>query len=290
MKKLWVAVTAHNPLMRLDPLLNVLSNYEKFPHEVKITIYIDYNSQNQVELLESIFETFKKINIIVKVAEPVYENWYLTWAHKLDLATAILNREADYYIYQENDMLLTISNFNYFQKWKPVLAKRNLEPGFFRYENFAGKKIPFDNHKIHSLTKETPNIWTDVGFKVPVFLVMDREIDFFVQLPNAYYAAMILTQEDGLKYIKSKSYDPGLSYSRVVLQNWPLADRSSMGLGFENVPDGLMHRRCIPVAKEGDKYIPHSCGMICHDDQKYSKTFVENNIKLLNFDEILTLG
>ena len=288
-KKLWVAITAHNPLERLNPLVNVLAEYEKYPHEVSVNIYINYGAQDQIETLEKVLGVFKKIQLTVKVAEPAYENWYLTWAHKVDLAMAILNHKADYYIYQENDMLLTLENFNYFIKWKPVLAQRGFEPGFVRYENYLEQKIPFDNHKVHSLTKETPNVWSSIGFKVPTLLVMDFEIDFFVQFPNPYYGAMILDEIDGRAYIKSDSYDPEKSYLKVLKQNWPIADRSSMGLCFENVPVGYEHRRCVPVHKQGGAYAPHDCALLCHDDNKYSLEFVQRKVPLVICDKMLSL-
>jgi hypothetical protein len=105
-KKLWVAITAHNPLARIDPLLNVLREYSKFPCQVEIYIYINYEVQDCVPDLEKIVSTIPNISVEIKVASPGYQFWYLTWAHKTDLALAILNRRADFYIYQENDMLI----------------------------------------------------------------------------------------------------------------------------------------------------------------------------------------
>jgi hypothetical protein len=172
-KKLWVAITAHNPLVRLNPLINVLSEYEKFPHDVIVHIYINYEAQNDVETLESVLTQFKNIKIEVKVASPDYSGWFLTWAHKTDLALAILNRVADYYIYQENDVLIRKDNFDYFVKWKPVLERYGLEPGFGLYENLDGRRIPIGNYERWNLSKETPNVWHNIGFTVPKILVVD---------------------------------------------------------------------------------------------------------------------
>lgn len=59
-KKLWVAITAHNPLERLNPLVNVLAEYEKYPHEVSVNIYINYDAQDQVETLEKFLNYLKR--------------------------------------------------------------------------------------------------------------------------------------------------------------------------------------------------------------------------------------
>lgn len=288
-KKIWVAITAHNPLSRIDPLINVVKAYNSFISDVCIYVYIDYASQDCVDDLLKILKTVSNKTVEIKVASPGYENWYLTWAHKTDLALAVLNRAADFYIYQENDMVLLWENFVYWARWKPRLAQLGLEPGFVRYELFENKKIAFDNYFPYSLSRETPNIWGPVGFTVPKLLVVDREVHFFVQLANPYYGAMILDQPDAEVYIRSDSCDPEKSYARVGVRNWPIADRSSMGLAFESIPSGYEHRRCVPVRKEDGVYKLHPNGLIRHDDLKYSPKLKELHGSLLDCDYLLSL-
>jgi hypothetical protein len=289
-KKIWVAITAHNPLNRIDCLLRVVRAYSDFPCAVSVCVYINYEAQDDQEPLEEVLRTVDGVQTEVKVASPGYEGWYLTWAHKTDLALAVLNRQADYYIYQENDMVLSLSNFIYWIRWHPRLKRLGLEPGFVRYENFEGRKIPFDNHYPYSLLRETPSIWGSVGFTVPKILVVDRSINFFAQLANPYYGAMILDQEDAGTYIRSDSYDPEKSYARVGIRNWPIADRSSMGLAFENAPSTYEHRRCVPVYKDGNVYKLHPDGLILHDDTKYSEQLSELHETLLDCDCLLKLS
>jgi len=288
-KKIWVAITAHNPLVRLNPLINVLNEYEKYPHDITVNIYVNYEAQDDVITLESALEQFKNIKIEVKVAGPEYDGWYLTWAHKTDLALAILNRVADYYIYQENDVLIRKDNFDYYRKWKPVLERYNLEPGFALFESFENKRIPVGNYERWSLVKETPNVWHNIGFTVPKLLVVDHEVDFFIQLGSPYYCGMILTQHDGELYIRSDSYDPQKSYLKTGIRNWPIADRSSMGLAFEYLPVGFEHRRCVPVAKKENRYEILEFGLVRHDDDKYSKQFKKRDEDLLCLEEMLVL-
>jgi hypothetical protein len=288
-KKVWVAITAHSPLSRIDPLLNVVRAYNAFVCDVCIYVYVDYASQACVEDLLKILKTVSIKTVEIKVAYPEYENWYLTWAHKTDLALAVLNRAADFYIYQENDMVLLWENFVYWARWKPRLAQLGLEPGFVRYELFENKKIAFDNYFPYSLSRETPNIWGPVGFTVPKLLVVDREVHFFVQLANPYYGAMILDQSDAEVYIRSDSCDPEKSYAKVGIRNWPIADRSSLGLAFESVPSGFEHRRCVPVQKKDGVYKLHSDGLIKHDDLKYSPKLKELHGTLLDCDYLLSL-
>jgi len=289
-KKIWVAITAHNPLARLDCLLGVIKEYSAYPCEVFIYVYIDYESQGVADRLNEILNRVSCKTVEIKIAPPEFKNWYLTWAHKTDLALAVLNRAADIYIYQENDMHLTFENFKYWFKWRPRLKPLGLEPGFVRFENYKNKKVPFDNYFPYSLTYSTPNVWGSRGFEVTKTLVIDRDVDFFVQLANPYYGAMILDQNGAERYIRSDSFDPEKSYARVGIRNWPIADRSSMGLAFEEVPAGCEHCRCVPVSRVGDQYTLLSFGLIWHDDNKYSKELEKIHGNLLSCDNILTLN
>jgi hypothetical protein len=81
---------------------------------------------------------------------------------------------------------------------------------------------------------------------------------------------MILDQTDADKYIRSQSFDPHKSYELVGVRNWPIADRSSMGLAFENLPAGHEHRRCVPIKKVKGVYQPHPWCLLQHDDTKYA--------------------
>ena len=288
-KKLWVAVTAHNPLARLDCLVGVIKEYSKYSCEVCINVYINYDAQDSANLLQSVLERVSNKTVDVKIASPGYENWYLTWAHKTDLALAVLNHAADFYVYQENDMHLTFENFKYWVKWMPRLRPLGLEPGFVRFEKYKNKKVAFDNYFPYSLKRVTPSIWGSVGFEVPKILVIDREVNFFVQLANPYYGAMILSQSSAEQYIRSTSFDPELSYSLVGIRNWPIADRSSMGLAFENVPSPYEHRRCVPVHKTPEGYSVCDVGLIWHEDTKYSVELEKKHGDLIDCAKMLAL-
>lgn len=289
MSRIWVAITANKPMERLSTLLRVVSEYEKFPHHVDLSVYIDYESQDDLEFVQKSLNIFKKVRAVAKVAPPEYGGWYLTWAHKNAMAAEVLNRKYDYYIYQENDMVLTLANFEYWVTWSPRLKSLNMEPGFIRYEEFEGLRVPFDNHIRHKLRGKTPNVWGDVGFNVHIQLVLDYDIKVFVQPANPYYGAMILDQSDAIRYVRSQSFKAEESYELVGIRNWPLADRSSMGLAFEYPPTGLEHRRFVPLVQRGDQYIPKECCLIKHDDYKYAPELKRKGQTLLDYSEMFVL-
>ncbi len=288
-QRIWVAITAYKPMERLSTLLRVISEYEKFPYYVNVTVFIDYDSQEDLDFIQRSLNLFKKVRAVAKVAAPEYAGWYLTWAHKQELTHEVLNRRYDYYIYQENDMVLTLDNFHYWLTWSPRLKILNMEPGFIRYEEFDGKKVPFDNHLKHHLLSKTPNVWDRVGFTVHKQLVIDHEVKLFAQPANPYYGAMILDQDDAVRYVRSKSCKPEESYELVGIRNWPLADRSSMGLAFEYPPVGLEHRRFVPLVQRGEQYEPMECCLIKHDDYKYAPELERRGESLIDCSEMFVL-
>lgn len=289
-KTLWVAIAAHNPLTRIEKLFKVLKLYTEYDLQVSVFIYVNYEAQDDADKLANLLRPFREhLDLNIVIAGPNYEGWGLTWAHKSDLVSACMNYKYDYYIYQENDMLITWEHFKYWLRWKPRLAEHGLEPGFIRYETYADRKIPFDNHYRYFLTKRTPNVWSDRGFDVKQILVVDHEIKFFAQVASPYYAAMILDNFDAVKYVKSASMDPAASVKIVDFRNWPLADRSSMGLAFENVPFGHEHRRCVPIIEENGVYKPHPCCLLAHDDNKYSTELANTQSELITCDTMLQI-
>jgi hypothetical protein len=100
---------------------------------------------------------------------------------------------------------------------------------------------------------------------------------------------MILDSFDAVEYVKSGSMDPAKSVEIVGFRNWPLADRSSMGLAFENPPSGFEHRRCIPVIEENGVYKPHPCCLLAHDDTKYSIELAKTQPELITCDKMLQI-
>lgn len=289
-EKLWVAITAYNPLNRVKSLFKILNLYTQYELDVHVSLYVNYEAQDDLDKLSALLRPFKgSLSIDLVVADECYEGWGLTWAHKNDLVLNCMNYRYDYYIYQEDDIFINWDNFKYWVRWRPRLAAHGLEPGFLRCEDFEDKKIPIDNHNKFYLTKRTPNVWSERGFDVTKTLVVDHEIEFFAQVASPYYAAMILTNEDAIKYVKSDSMHMVKSAEIVSFRNWPLPDRSSMGLAFEDVPHGSEHRRAIPVIESKGRYIPHECCLITHNDTKYSIALKERVADLISCDKMFEI-
>lgn len=286
--KFLVFVTAHNPLARFDALLKTLRGYEEIPGLKDVFIYIDHEHDSDKDILKDLIEsnvTFNSLHIVV--ASESWQGYSLTWAHKNLLREAVLNKYYDFYVYTENDMCFTSENFLYWFLYKDRLKKLNLEPGFCRYESYESLMVPFDNHKVWQLNKPTPDVWGTRPYQVESYLTpLDESFVGFVSLGNPYMGMMILDQEMAEKYVVSASSDPVKSFELTQFRCWPLADRSSMGLAFENLRPGQEHRRVVPVIKVDNSLQIAPCGLVEHCDTKYSRDLQDKLGRVLDLTEM----
>lgn len=274
----YIAITAHNPLARFDPFLKALQAYTQLPGYKHIDVYVDYeHSADVTELQKLIKPHFLELEFNYTVASPEYTGYSLTWAHKNRLKELVKQKAFTYYIYAENDMLFSLDNFNYWVKYKDVLRPLNLEPGFCRYELTGAQKIPFDNYKKWNLNGLTPEVWGERPYEATTYLYLGTSEFFgFVSLGNPYAGLMVLDQNDAERYVESDSFDPYKSYALTAHRNWPIADRSSMGLAFEGLLPHQEHRRVVPLVLADSSVQISDCALVEHLDAKYSPLLTQN--------------
>jgi len=277
MESIYIALTAHNPLSRVETTLKVLKGYETLPLTCDVEIFIDFDHKGDLDEFSLIVGSHIHLNTVsFTIASPEYEGYYLCWAHKDSLKNKVDIKAFDYYMYSENDMLFCAEHFDYWVRYKDKLKRLNLEPGFCRFERVGDKKIPFDNYRKWNLLGPTEKCWGDVPHKGQFVLApTDGEVVGFVSLGNPYGGLMILDQEQADKYITSDSCDPHKSYFLTGKRNWPIADRSSMGLAFEDLLPEQEHRRVVPVVRYKDKLRIPDYALVEHMDLKYSPALLK---------------
>jgi len=290
--KFLIFVTAHNPLSKFDVLLETLRAYQDLPGTQDVNIIIDNaHASDAVEFRELLDAnlTFESLKIVRASAE-FDQGYFLTWAHKPMLFDAVKKKSHDIYMYSENDMLFTRENFDFWYEYKDKLKKINYEPSFCRYEEFQDQKIPFDNYRNWKLNGLTKNVWGDRPYKVETVPALDdQELLGFVTLGNPYSGLMVLDQEMADTYINSISADFVQSINRVSFRCWPEGDRSSLGTCFENLLPGQDHRRLVPVVRNGDSVQIASCGLVKHQDTKYSEQLFQGVDSLITVETMLEL-
>ncbi len=284
--KIWLSLAAHKPMSNIDTMMSVLEDYEAWEADIDCFIYIDLESKDICGDLQHIVEAFENLSCHVLVARPMFKDWALTWAHKFDLIDAVKKGNYGYYIYAENDMHLTWQNFSYWAEFKPLLARTGFRPGFCRYEKFQGHNVPFDNYDQLDLRKDTLNLGPGHTFTMSKVTINHPDVNCFVTLVNPYYGAMILDQEDAEIYITSRSINPDICRGLTGIRQWPLADCSSMGLAFENIPHGAEHSRVVPLKMDGDTPAIPEFGLVRHHGTKYTQMIINSNNKLITCDRM----
>ena len=181
--KIWVAITAYSPTDKIPYLKQILQNYVELNHDVEVHIYCDFEAQHDHHMLTTSLNG-TNANYELHYCSPSWEGYRLTWSHKEDLKQAILNKEADIYIYQEDDVDIKSRHIEYYVKYRGVLKSYGLVPGFTRYEKWNSEIIPFDNQEIHPLNGRTRQIWGNISFPVNTYFVKDDDVSIFSQLQN----------------------------------------------------------------------------------------------------------
>jgi len=282
-----VYITAHNPLNRVHSLRKLLLQYLKFPADVRVYLTVNKEAEDDINEVQYSLSDIPLHRTFLCATAPDL-GFALPWTNTEVFKEHVNNNDADFYIYQEDDIVLTVDNFKYFIEWENKLKPLNLEPGFIRYELVENKYIPFDNYHQWSFTRPTPEALTTGSFQTRCILIENHEAHCLAQFGNPYYGASILSQINAEQYIKSDSFDVDLSYLKSGFRDWPIADRRSMGLCFENLNPDQDHRRCVPVAKRGKYYVPIKQSLLLHNDLKYSRQLAAKHNKLIDIETFLT--
>jgi len=284
--KIHVYVTAHEPLLRLSSLRILVAQYKTFDADTTVFITVNYESREDIYSLYGALCDLG-IKICINCSNVPNLGFALPWFSASNFAEDVRQKNADYYIYQEDDIIFSRENFEYYVYWYDFMAKNKLEPGFVRYEYDGNELIPFDNYHNWFLNRPTPGCLPTGDYTVPSILINKKEGDLGVLLGNPYYGALILNQSDAEKYIKSESFDPNLSFYRSGCRQWPIADRRSMGLCFEDVPKNFQHRRCVVTNRKEKFYVPVQGALVLHDNTKYTKLLKAESNKLITVDTFL---
>jgi hypothetical protein len=243
--RILVAITFHFRSDRLPYLFQVIRALAEFPVDVLdvfvITNIDDHARLAQIDglcrpLLEPLPAPGKegKKTLSIESFTDLSDPFYLAWSHKHLIKEKIFVENSCYshFIYLEEDILLSFSNFKYFLRYMELLRPHKLIPFFQRVEyNPADNCLYFVDQ---------------VG--VSDFYVRRRvELDgyAFVNLDYPYSAMYIMDRELALEYMSSRSFDR--ETSREVQPDWAVRERSAMGLCFENLPAGFSHRYVSPV-------------------------------------------
>jgi hypothetical protein len=222
---------------RLVFLAETLRTLAEYPvASMDVVILTNYATEAGVGLIDQLArEIFPTNSTQVRTFDRFDDPYELAWCHKPIIAHEFLEGiqpRYTHFIYLEEDIGLTFTNYCYFLLFRERLRDFGLLPAFVR----------MDYSVAQSGFVATDSFW-------PVYVPLQAHVivDEFamVNMPNPYNPIFILDRELGEEYVQSRSFAKDTSYE---LCHWATADRSAMGLCLENVPTPFQTRYVVPVS------------------------------------------
>jgi hypothetical protein len=241
--RILVAVTFHYRGDRLQYLFQVIRSLSTFDvAALDIVIHTNTSDERCCETIRNLClpllpkRTFRTSSCTLKIASfpGLSDPWLLPWCHKDLISDVFIAPQSGYthFLYLEDDILFSYDNFLYFQHFSKQLRPAGLIPSFQRVEyNTSDNHLYFLDQIGASAFQDRRRVHSD-GYA-------------FVNLDFPHVAMYVLDQDLAREYVTTRSFDRRLSQD--VRPEWGICERASMGLCFENCPEGFAIRYVAPV-------------------------------------------
>ncbi len=213
-------------------------------------------------------------SLILEIATDIAHPFHLTWHHKKMIPDWLSEAKEtdDYFIYIEDDIVLTDQNIQYFLKFLEPLRESGLIPSFLRYE--------FRDQEKYAVDMTEPQL-------VSIYPTVTVDEAKFICPTNPYWAGFILDKSLAQEHVLSDSSDLVRSEQQSP---WDVRERAAMGLTWEAIPSRYKSRYAVPLVKGR----PTEDCLIWHCAQNYNtmsgtqfatlpidKVFVEGDVSML---------
>lgn len=234
---------------QLDLVLNAMLEWKHCLVRAIVTSNVDrYETSGLLRPYQERFAE-KGHSLTLNVAGDLSNPRMLTWEHKKFIRPWLEHASPgeDYFLYIEDDIVITNANLVYFIRAKNQLRPHGLIPGFVRYETRDGD--------IRLVDVTRPEYWQ-----------RDRSLSIDGVLyhanVNPYWAGFMVDRSLAEEYVASRSFSP--TDSEFVA--WNIQERSAMGLTYENPPPRLKTRVVIPIVNGA----PDPDCLVWHCSNSYS--------------------
>jgi len=155
---------------------------------------------------------------------------FLTWAHKETFRSLALTHYFSHLVYLEDDEKLETKHLEYWTKYRAVLARDGLIPGYVRFEQRGPERFVVDQVRQQTLSL-LPSVRNGAGL--------------WVQLESPYQGWHIPDRELQLEFLAgAKSRSPIMS---SLLSGNHHQERAAAGPIFDNPPRGFAARNVVRV-------------------------------------------
>ena len=260
--KIAVFITFHFRPQRLSYLSDMLRVLGEYPvSHMEIYICTNTSELSEITTLRRLFKFLlvgEKLGHVITCSGLTHA-FDLTWSHKPLLEAAFTDSEKSFthFIYLEDDIRFSFTNFLFFLKFSEPLSKYRLIPGFVRVE-FNYKEGDLFLSDCHAPMRINDRNAVDIGGIR------------FVNSDYPYMAMFVLNRTQMGEYISSRSFNKTSSES---VCDWWIAERAAMGLTWEAVPPGFTSRIAIPIDPSNSLPLPVS--LIHHIPNNYTNDYTD---------------
>jgi len=247
---LLVAISAHHVPARVPYLLEVVRsladiNAERLDIHVMVNAVDDATAGRLHRLLSGVLPAGR--TLALRRCDGLAHPFHLTWAHKALIPDVFLAEGSPYthFVYLEDDMRFSRTNFAYFLKCRPLLAPHGLLPSFLRVEySSAAGELRFSDYRQRIDPVQQRGVEADGRRFVAV---------------TPYCALYVLDRSLARQHVASPAFDKEAS---KALSRWAVRERAAAGACWDQPPRGFRSRYVVPIAAGGESFaaecwVPH---------------------------------
>jgi hypothetical protein len=249
-------------------MINIISNSKEIEKKLSKSDKLNVNFY--------FFEKYSKMNHINNspwILNDLESPWLLAWEHKKIMLNDIKrSNQNSLFLYIEDDILFTQKNLEYWLESRKDLEKTALIPSFVvvEYSSIRDEWLAVNYLGIKSS-------------KISQLFTYNTQKNFYIQLESTYCAIYMLDLDLALEYSRSKAFAEKTSRNLI---DWDIGARSSMGVQFVDVPDGLSSRYVVPAKKSIGYYDIFNGAILNHLPNLYCQVS-EIEMKLIPVHQIV---
>lgn len=243
--KIFRAIAFHFNEARLPILSSVLKAQYSDQYVIETLLTTNTKESSELKKLVDTLGSVCNVDSIRIVSFPTLPNpWLLTWAHKQIMLDVFLQEQFDYYVYTEDDIILTSTNI---LTW--ICFNNHLQQVKYFFPSFS--RIEY------SRLKEG---WFFVDFSEPINLRLTPYITLaelgdnlaFYSLKHGYQAMFMYNRVQMKEYIESDRFvlQHCSALSNINHPTWGgggVAEASAYGISTLNVPQPFLSRNLLPI-------------------------------------------
>ncbi|MDR2604518.1 MAG: hypothetical protein LBC55_04090 [Desulfovibrio sp.] len=226
-EKLAVSVAFFYRKDKLEFLSQVLSNLHIFAKNVQVYIFTNTSDKREHYTIEQCFHQHDNIKYTILVPKLLGHPFFLTWSHK-DIFRQLVRVDPTitYYMYLEDDILLTKENIEYYLEGESRLHHKVFFPSFVRYE----------------ITSDGVMYAIDV-MKKQIFHAMGK-----IQYSDDYYYVNFSYPYQGMYLLNSRlmnEYFSSCADNPDYKTYWGIREQNTAVILFHHVPTGFKSRNLV---------------------------------------------